>query len=303
MKNQKIITKKEKVVELTQKPLDRKQLRYMIDRYYQVQKHRLAIGGQIRAMEESKDDTTALEGFSAQFSGLENDIAKYIGKEVKNHVMWEYLKETKGIGPILAAGLLATLDIDNTKHASSFWRYAGLDVAEDGRGRSRRKEHLTDQEYTDGEGKTKMKKGITFNPFLKSICWKIGESFIKVKGEHREIYDNARIYYDKKFKKEEKENKRTLYTKGHKFSMAKRKAVKRFLVDFWAEWMRAEGHIPSDSYAHRADGVMPQSIYNYNGEQFTCGKNYWEAKKGLIDPKKFSPEAIKAIKKIAKKTS
>ena len=162
------------------------------------------------------------------------------------------------------------------------------------------KEHLIDVEYKDKNGKTKMKKGITFNPFLKGVCWKIGESIVKAGGEYREIYDGSRESLDREHEKEitieGKAGK--YYTKGHKYSMAKRKAVKRVLADFWVEWMRTAGHVPSDPYAHRGDGIMPQSIYNYKGKQYTCGCKYWEALKGKRDPKKFSAQALDAMKNL-----
>ena len=58
----------------------------------------------------------------------------------------------------------------------------GLDLSKpgEGAGRSRKPEHLVDVEYTDKDGKTKTKKSITFNPFLKTkLLGVLAASFIK----------------------------------------------------------------------------------------------------------------------------
>src|SRR5262245_2384572 len=61
----------------------------------------------------------------------------------------EYLKDQKGIGPAMAGVLITYLDPAKASRISGFWSYAGVDVAGDGAGRSRRKEHLVEREYID----------------------------------------------------------------------------------------------------------------------------------------------------------
>jgi len=80
----------------------------------------------------------------------------------------EFLKDVKGVGPAMAGVMISEIDIHAARYASSLWAYAGLDVASDGRGRSRRKEHLVMREYTDKDGEVKERASITFNPFLKT---------------------------------------------------------------------------------------------------------------------------------------
>jgi hypothetical protein len=57
-----------------------------------------------------------------------------------------------------------------------------LDVVGD-KGRSRIKEHLVDQTYIDAEGNEQTKKGISFNPFMKTkLIGVLGSSFVKTNG-------------------------------------------------------------------------------------------------------------------------
>lgn len=77
-----------------------------------------------------------------------------IEKEEKRHFIFfkdtleqfpiynQFLEPTKGIGVTMAGVILSEFDIHAAKYASSLWRYAGLDVAWDGRGRSKNVKHL-----------------------------------------------------------------------------------------------------------------------------------------------------------------
>jgi len=230
-----------------------KEIQFMVDRYYQVQKHRIAIQGQVRALEEIGETNQTLNALGEQFEDIEKGITKYLKLTVETHPIAEWLLSVKGIGPILAAGLLSTIDPHKTKHASSVWKYAGLDVCEDGKGRSKCKEHLVDRQYTARNGKVKTKKSITFNPFLKALCWKLGESFVKSKGKYREIYVTSREFYDRKFPEKVVENGKTRYSDGHKHMRAKRRTVKIFLADFWAQWRQIEGLSVSEPFQHRGE--------------------------------------------------
>lgn len=92
----------------------------------------------------------------------------------------DWLKGVRGVGPTLAAVVISEIDITKARYVSSLWSYAGLDVAPDGRGRSRRKEHLVERTYTAKDGEEKTRVGITFNPFLKSkLIGVLGSSFLR----------------------------------------------------------------------------------------------------------------------------
>ena len=214
-----------------------KSVKYLIERYYQVQEHRMAVFAQVRELEEMEDDATLIKSYAEEFQRLEKNIAKDIEKAVKGHAMFPWFKSVKGIGPILSAALITNIDIERAQHPSSIWKYCGLAV---------------DLDTGEAEKRVKGKK-IEYNPFMKKTCWLIGESFVKTRGKYRTIYDTSKAYYQKKYPKEVpvKGTKRIKYTKGHIHSMAKRRAVKHFLADMYAEWRTIEGLPTSTLFAER----------------------------------------------------
>lgn len=150
--------------------------------------------------------------------------------------IYPFLKATKGIGPAMAAVIISELDPAKAQHPSSFWKLSGLDVAEDGKGRSRRKEHLVTVAYTDREGNPAERQSITFNPFLKTkLVGVLGPSFLKAKNE-----DYAPSYYNYKNRLEHHPDHKEK-TKLHKHNMANRYMVKLFLIDLWKAWRAVEG--------------------------------------------------------------
>jgi hypothetical protein len=71
-----------------------------------------------------------------------------------------------GIGPVLAAGLSAHVDITKAPTAGSVWRYAGLDPT---------------MKWEKGQKRP-------FNAEFKTLCWKIGQSFMKFSGKEQCFY-------------------------------------------------------------------------------------------------------------------
>ncbi|MCP4149787.1 MAG: hypothetical protein GY757_18725 [bacterium] len=139
--------------------------------------------------------------------------------------------------------IISEIDIGKALYPSSLWKYAGLDVAGDGQGRSRKKEHLVETEYTSKDGEQKMKKGITFNPFLKTkLVGVLGPAFLKARSPYAEIYGDYKNRLENNPKHLEK-------TKGHRHNMAIRYMVKRFLVDLHREWRALEGLSVSEEYS------------------------------------------------------
>lgn len=175
----------------------------------------------------------------------EEEMLKVIAKTVEKHPLWDaFLKDTKGCGPLMSAVILSEFDPHKARYISSFWKYAGLDVAEDGRGRGRYSEHLVETEYVDKEEKKQTRKSITFNPFLKTkLVGVLGSCFIKIKdSKYRKIYDDYkyRLETHSKYKDD---------SKGHRHNMAVRYMIKIFLQDLWIAWRKIENLPISKPYA------------------------------------------------------
>jgi hypothetical protein len=143
-----------------------------------------------------------------------------------------------GIGPILAAGLIAHIDITKCPTVGHIWSFAGVNP---------------EQKWNRGEKRP-------WNASLKVIFWKIGESFVKVKNKPDDVYGKL---YDKRKAYELGQNEIGAYAKqseeklranpnhaqkaiyktgklppGHIHSRCKRYAVKQFVSDWHAEAYR-----------------------------------------------------------------
>lgn len=168
----------------------------------------------------------------------------------------EFLLHVKGCGPAMSGVIISEIDIHKAKYPSSLQMYAGLDVVVDdegnGRGRSKRSEHLIDKEYTAKDGTVKTKKSITYNPFLKTkLCGVLAPSFIKAGKDN----PYSKIYYDYKNRLENHPAHKDK-TKLHRNNMALRYAVKRFLVDLHIAWRTLEGLSVSEEYAVAKLGLV-----------------------------------------------
>ena len=177
----------------------------------------------------------------AAYIDLETSEAEHfkrIAKVIETHKLWDaFLKDVKGCGAAMAGVILSEIDISKAKYASSLWKYAGLDVADDGAGRSRRQEHLVEYDYKAKDGTIKKRKGITFNPFLKTkLVGVLGGCLLKANGAYSTIY---RDYKNRL----ENHTRYSTTTKAHRHNMAIRYMIKMFLVDLYVEW-RALEYLP-----------------------------------------------------------
>ena len=174
----------------------------------------------------------------------------------------DYLKGVVGIGPAMSAVMISYFDIEEAKYASQFWKYAGLDVAEDGMGRSRRAEHLIDREYKKRDGTIGVRKSVTFEPWLKArLLGVMGVSLLRAKGstwklvydqyKHRLVTDpNRRKVTLAEYKRAHAADEDTTQMwpplRIHRASV--RYMVKMFLLEFHTRWRSIEGLEVHPSY-------------------------------------------------------
>jgi hypothetical protein len=162
-----------------------------------------------------------------------------------------FLESVKGIGPAMAGVIVSEIDITRAKYPSSLWKYAGLDVAGDGAGRSRREEHLVQREYINSDGEKAMRNSITFNPFLKTkLVGVLAGSFLRAGAK-----DNPyRTYYDNYKHRIETDARHAEKSKLVWHRMAMRYMIKMFLLDLHCVWRRMEGLPVSVSYHQGKQG-------------------------------------------------
>lgn len=181
--------------------------------------------------------------FDLEYAEAEQE--KTIKSMLSGFVIWnEFLHGVPGVGPLMAGVIISEIDIHKAQYPSSLWAYAGLDVAQDGNGRSRKKEHLVERDYINKDGEQAKRVGITFNPFLKTkLVGVLASSFLRA-GEN----GYSTVYRDYKNRLENHEVHKEK-TKGHRHNMAMRYMIKMFLIDLHREWRRLEGLPVSEPYS------------------------------------------------------
>jgi len=209
-------------------------MRGIIEDYYDIQKMRIETENQIRSIEQGKskgNEAFLREKILPYMKTMEKEIIKYSKEDLENYKIYTlWLKNIKGIGPILGLGLISWIeDIKKFATISKLWCYFGQAVGEDGRA-------------------VRKKKGekVNWNTRLKVLAWKIGESFVKTKGGYRKLYEQFRAEYDEKWKTPEDCGspvciKHKKCFDAHRYAAAKRKTVKVFLAHLFMKWRELEG--------------------------------------------------------------
>lgn len=183
----------------------------------------------------------------AQYLNLEdseNRHFKHLGSILKEYPIYNaFLADIKGIGPAMAGVIISEIDIHKAMYPSSLWKYAGLDVAPDGKGRSRKAEHLVRQEYINKSGEQSERNSITFNPWLKTkLIGVLATSFLRAGDNYyRVIYDGYKHRLENHPDWQEK-------TKGHRHNASMRYMVKMFLRDLYVAWRTLENLPIAETY-------------------------------------------------------
>jgi len=109
------------------KLLGAKEARWLVDTYQSIQKLRIAVGNRIEAASLEGEPASVLNWNLGNLLILEGDITAAIKVFSNSYASGVWLQGICGIGPILAAGILATFDIRTAPTVGHWWRYAGLD--------------------------------------------------------------------------------------------------------------------------------------------------------------------------------
>lgn len=259
------LTKDEKAAA---KITNRNEARFLVDAYYAMQHNRIRADGQVRAMSKDGDPHAVVQWLADMNRTLEDQIRIALDAYSGSHRAGQWMRAQKGIGPVIAAGFLAHLDITKAQTAGAFWSFAGLDPR---------------AVWSKGEKRP-------WNADLKLLCWKLGESFVKVSGAEDAFY--GRIYKERKaleianndaglyaeqaraklekFKIGKDTDAYAAYAQGklppaHLHARAKRYAVKLFLAHLhhvmWVEQYGTEPPLPyAIAFLNHAHVIKPPGI-------------------------------------------
>jgi hypothetical protein len=206
------LTKDEKAAA---KVIARSEARFLVDAYYTMQNNRIRADGQVRSMAKDGEPHAVLQWLANMNRTLEEQVRIALDAYSMSSKPGEWLRSQHGIGPVIAAGLLAHLDITKAQTAGAFWSFAGLDPR---------------AEWKSGEKRP-------WNADLKVLCWKMGESFVKVSNNEKAFY--GRIYKERKAQETER-NEAGLYAEQAKAKLAKFKIGKD--TDAYAAYI--QGKLP-----------------------------------------------------------
>jgi len=198
----KLLSKMTKDVRNGSKLLGQIEARFLVDYYYQMQSDRIVTQNRIRAISQSsiEEPHEAISFIGNQISTIEENLKKVLDSYTDGNIVGKWCKSIVGIGPVIAAGLISNLDVDNKPTAGHFWSYCGLnDNNRPWLGREKTKK-IIDEILGD-----KKSKDITYEDFCKCCVktqWK-PENLIEATGK-----DGKKIFYSKdgkeySFKKED----------------------------------------------------------------------------------------------------
>lgn len=172
------------------------QARYFVDEYYARQEDRIRSEGRVRSMTESGEPCQCVEWLGLNSRILEDQIKGMLDRYSKAHPVGLWLRSIKGIGPVLAAGFLANLDINRIDKetgalecttAGHFWHICGLDPSLDSEG-FRRDRRIRGRK-------------LSYNPSMKRLAWLAGESFKRLGKETEDDEPGSKLYrvlYDRR---------------------------------------------------------------------------------------------------------
>lgn len=153
------------------------EVRFLVDRYYEMQERRIASAAQVRALDSTHEPHEILTWFGEQADSLEGQVLRALKEYASSRPVGEWLMSLYGIGPVISAGLLAHIDITKVSSAGAIHRFAGLDPT----------------------SKWEKGKKRPWNASLKRLCWLIGKSFEKFKNRDECVYGKlllARLDYE-----------------------------------------------------------------------------------------------------------
>jgi len=201
-------------------------LRWQVDLYYQVQKIRVGLGNRVDAIARGADhgDMALLQRWYSVFFKLEDQVQEEMARQAKQHPAYQWLIRIKGIGPTLAAKLIALVGPDEAMAArdtvSKLWAFAGL---------------------APGRRLIKGQKA-TYNRRLKALMYVIGTSILKARGPVSRFYYSAKEYY---------QAQRPDWTPQHVHLAAMRKMSKIVLACLWQVWREELGLPTRELYVEK----------------------------------------------------
>jgi len=211
--------------------MSKDEVRFLVSSYYAIQEMRKLLNNRVSALSKQNDPASVFSFISQGVETTEKNILKFLSVASSMEVIGRWAESIRGIGPVISAGLLAHIDINKAPTVGHIWRFAGLDPTLDWLGREKsaklvnelvgRGAEATEAQFVEiataanrkadalmtqvqafaestGKGSYLTKDNIVktlakrpWNADLKLICWKAGESFVKVSNHSEDVYGHV----------------------------------------------------------------------------------------------------------------
>lgn len=150
--------------------MNERQARYLVKLYYDWQEGRIRAQSQIRANEDAdaRAPHMALDWVEEQSAKMESRVKSLLDTYSASHKLGIWARSNIGCGPVIAAGLLAHIDLspEHCRHPGALFSFAGL---------------APGVKWEKGQKRP-------WNATLKTLCaFKLGEAFVKT-CNHKDSY-------------------------------------------------------------------------------------------------------------------
>ncbi len=251
------ISRLSKDLRMAARNLSIQEARYYVDMYYITQDSRKAVNSQIKTMNEDGEPHLLLDYLLDQFRIIEQQIKGTLKIFAENNPVGEWCTSIMGIGPVIAAGLLAHIDITKCPTAGHIMSYGGV---------------------YPGIAWEK-KKLRPWNARLKVLIYLIGKSFVKTSKKDGDYY--GKIYRNRKDLEETRNN--TLIKLDGYDNQEYKNAIKEVLVNAednglaYTFWKQAADKLRkfkigknTDAYGYYSKGQLPPAHIEQRAERYAA---------------------------------
>jgi hypothetical protein len=232
----------------------------LVGMYYALQKVRVAQGNRISAQERGTDQMAAMplapenelpivKRLKDETLRIELQCQRALKEFASASLLGRWAMEQYGVGPVIASGLLAHIDIKRARWAGQIWSFGGLNP---------------DQQWSKGEKRP-------FNAPLKKLLWNMGECFKRVSGKPEAFYGQL---YAKRKVLEVGRNERGEFAKLAKEmldeAMAKKWRISKEMKECWESGKLQKAGL--DLRAMRYAVKIFLAHYHQIGREIYCGE-------------------------------
>ncbi len=162
------IPKASKEVVLEASKLSNAAARFIVANYYDQQEARKRADMQLRHLGDKVENqlVATLKYYGDCSAGMEGQVLRQLNSFAESSAIGRWCLAQFGVGPVLAAGLIAHIDVEIAQTAGQVWRFAGMDPT----------------------CKWKKNEKRPYNAALKQICFHLGECFKRTSNSPDSFY-------------------------------------------------------------------------------------------------------------------